>query len=224
MNKCPNCGKKNSDDNKFCGECGYQLPPPQNYCPECDITFKKGENFCTQCGHVLVNESKYFFELERLEKQRLEEKRLKEEKDYMEKLKKRDPKKYKELKSRSEIDKQNIEDRMYYEIDDDAYLKWSKDNDINQTKEEFIKHSSKFASGYEIDAYVHTIKRYEKLLNNKQKLKEYDKLFKVLKYDSLNRLRIYKHLYYRKGLLLLEYVEKYSIEEICDIINNFDKK
>lgn len=181
----------------------------------------------------------YFIELERLEEERRveEEKRLKKErlynyfadnskneKAYMEKLKIGDHKKYEELISRSEIDKQEIEKRMYNEINNKAYLKWSNNNDISQTKEEFIIESSKFASEYEIDAYVYTIKRYEKLLKNKQKLEEYDKLFKTLSYKSLTKLQKYKNLNYRKGLLLLEYVEKYSIDEICDIINNFDKK
>ena len=81
MIECPNCGKKNSDENKFCGECGYPLPEPENYCPECDRTFKKGEKFCTQCGHVLINECEYRSEQQSLEEQRryeewLEEQRL----------------------------------------------------------------------------------------------------------------------------------------------------
>lgn len=222
MIKCLNCGKKNSDENKFCGECGYPLPAPQNYCPECDVTFKKGEKFCTQCGHVLVNEVEYFIELERLEEQRLKEQKLRQEKEYMEKLKNENPKKYDELKSRSETDKETIEEVMGYEIDDEAYLKWSKDNNISETKDEFIKDCTNLASEYQIDAYVHTIHRYEKLINNKQKLEEYNTLFKLLKNDSIRKLRKYKNLKYRKGLLLLEYVEQYSIEEIFDIINNFD--
>ncbi|WP_346661754.1 zinc ribbon domain-containing protein [uncultured Methanobrevibacter sp.] len=64
MIECPNCGKRNSDDNKFCGECGTQLPAPKNYCPECEITFKKGEKFCTQCGNKLVNEIEYLEQTE----------------------------------------------------------------------------------------------------------------------------------------------------------------
>lgn len=71
MIKCPDCGKRNSDDNKYCGECGTKLPAPQNYCPYCEITFKKGEKFCTQCGEELVNEFEYI--LEEQEKQRRHE-------------------------------------------------------------------------------------------------------------------------------------------------------
>ena len=86
MIECPNCGKRNLDDNKFCGECGTKLPAPQNYCPICDKTYNK-EKFCTQCGNKLVNKLEYLQELERLRrnareaKEKFEEqKRLKEEK------------------------------------------------------------------------------------------------------------------------------------------------
>lgn len=58
MIECPNCGKNNSDDNKFCGECGSPLPKPKNYCPVCNIIFKTGEKFCTKCGtKLIVNEN-----------------------------------------------------------------------------------------------------------------------------------------------------------------------
>ena len=56
---CPNCGKINSEDNKFCGECGSKLPKPQNYCPECEKTYVTGEKLCTTCGCKLVNQEDY---------------------------------------------------------------------------------------------------------------------------------------------------------------------
>ena len=59
MIECPKCGKKNSLDNKFCGECGAELPEPKNYCPRCNITHKKGEKFCTKCGNKLVSQTEY---------------------------------------------------------------------------------------------------------------------------------------------------------------------
>ncbi len=58
MLSCPKCGKRNPDDNKFCGECGTKLPAPENYCPKCKKTYSDGENFCTQCGIKLVNKEK----------------------------------------------------------------------------------------------------------------------------------------------------------------------
>ena len=59
MIECPKCGKKNSLDNKFCGECGAELPEPKIYCPRCDITHKNGEKFCTKCGNKLISQTDY---------------------------------------------------------------------------------------------------------------------------------------------------------------------
>lgn len=56
---CPNCGKRNADENKFCGECGSKLPAPKNFCPICNKTYDTGEKFCTNCGQKLVNKEEY---------------------------------------------------------------------------------------------------------------------------------------------------------------------
>lgn len=55
MVECPNCGKNNFVENKFCSECGTKLPPPQNYCPNCDESYYDDEKFCTECGTKLIN-------------------------------------------------------------------------------------------------------------------------------------------------------------------------
>lgn len=76
MIECPNCGKKNSEDNKFCGECGLKLPDPEIYCPKCDKKYLTGEKFCTKCGQKLVNKLEYEkikmdYEIARLAEERL---------------------------------------------------------------------------------------------------------------------------------------------------------
>lgn len=57
MLKCPNCGKLNSNENKFCGECGSKLETIADYCPNCDKTYFTGEKFCTQCGTKLTTKN-----------------------------------------------------------------------------------------------------------------------------------------------------------------------
>jgi len=54
MLKCPNCGKLNDNNNKFCGECGFKLETRNDYCPNCDRTYSDGEKFCTECGTKLT--------------------------------------------------------------------------------------------------------------------------------------------------------------------------
>lgn len=53
MIKCPNCGKRNRNDNKFCGECGTDLSEAKMICPNCEKIHFEGENFCTNCGSEL---------------------------------------------------------------------------------------------------------------------------------------------------------------------------
>lgn len=54
---CPNCGAKNSQNVKFCGECGSPLnaapPRPQGLCPSCGTQNAPGTRFCGECGTKL---------------------------------------------------------------------------------------------------------------------------------------------------------------------------
>ena len=59
MIKCPNCGKRNPENNKFCGECGTDLSEAEIQCPNCEKMHKDGEKFCTDCGTKLVNQLEY---------------------------------------------------------------------------------------------------------------------------------------------------------------------
>ena len=59
MIKCPNCGKRNPNDNKFCGECGTDLSEAEMQCPKCEKIHKDGEKFCTNCGTKLVTKIEY---------------------------------------------------------------------------------------------------------------------------------------------------------------------
>lgn len=59
MIKCPNCGKRNPNDNKFCGECGTNLSEAEMQCPNCEKIHKDGEKFCTNCGTKLVTPTEY---------------------------------------------------------------------------------------------------------------------------------------------------------------------
>jgi len=45
MIKCPNCGKRNPNKNKFCGECGTDLSEAQMICPNCEKIHYEGEIF-----------------------------------------------------------------------------------------------------------------------------------------------------------------------------------
>lgn len=55
MIKCPSCGKRNPNDNKFCGECGTDLSEAEMHCPNCGKIHVNGEKFCTECGEILIN-------------------------------------------------------------------------------------------------------------------------------------------------------------------------
>ena len=103
MIECPNCGRLNSNDNKFCGECGTKLPEPINYCPKCERKYD-GEKFCTQCGTKLVNETEYLQEVERLKQ---EEKRRQEEL-----MKQEEKRKLREKRRQEELMKQEKERKL----------------------------------------------------------------------------------------------------------------
>lgn len=110
MIECPNCGRLNSDDNKFCGTCGTKLPAPEIYCPKCERRYD-GENFCTQCGTKLVNEKEYLEEVERLKQE--EEKRKYREKIRQEKLLKyKEEQKLREKRRQEKLLKQEEERKL----------------------------------------------------------------------------------------------------------------
>ncbi len=57
MVKCPNCGRENPKDAKFCLECGQKVEKPQNenmvVCPACGATVPEAK-FCLECGHKFL--------------------------------------------------------------------------------------------------------------------------------------------------------------------------
>ena len=57
MIKCPNCGNRNPETNKFCGECGTDLSEAVIVCPSCGIINKKGTKYCDKCGFNLFEEN-----------------------------------------------------------------------------------------------------------------------------------------------------------------------
>ena len=46
---CPNCGNKNTEGFKFCGECGIALNV-KRFCTECGATLEGNPKFCPMCG------------------------------------------------------------------------------------------------------------------------------------------------------------------------------
>ena len=51
---CPECGKQNPSDTRFCGECGSRMesPAPEvSVCPSCNAATAPGVKFCEKCGH-----------------------------------------------------------------------------------------------------------------------------------------------------------------------------
>lgn len=47
--KCPNCGKENSKDSKFCNNCGTKLNVDY-YCKNCGTKLDADSKFCPNCG------------------------------------------------------------------------------------------------------------------------------------------------------------------------------
>jgi class 3 adenylate cyclase/tetratricopeptide (TPR) repeat protein len=50
MRQCPNCGKENPSEQKFCGECGARLG---SVCPACQAQNPPENKFCGECGTPL---------------------------------------------------------------------------------------------------------------------------------------------------------------------------
>jgi len=53
MVDCPNCGRENQPNQKFCGECGTRLT---STCPNCGTANQPGQKFCGECGAALTPE------------------------------------------------------------------------------------------------------------------------------------------------------------------------
>lgn len=54
MNYCPNCGKKQDLENRYCGNCGMDLTNLEKvstkYCPNCGGERKSNSKYCGNCG------------------------------------------------------------------------------------------------------------------------------------------------------------------------------
>ena len=57
---CPNCGRDNASDVKFCTKCGAKLSvvakPPESVCPKCRTRLPEGDEFCGNCGWKLTQQ------------------------------------------------------------------------------------------------------------------------------------------------------------------------
>ncbi len=49
--RCPQCGRENAPDAKFCGECGMRLA---SACPACGSVNPPSNRFCSACGALLI--------------------------------------------------------------------------------------------------------------------------------------------------------------------------
>ncbi|MCO6509693.1 MAG: SPFH domain-containing protein [Aridibacter famidurans] len=47
---CPNCGKPNSPEAKFCAECGGKMEVAKVPCVKCGAELREGAKFCSECG------------------------------------------------------------------------------------------------------------------------------------------------------------------------------
>jgi predicted nucleic acid-binding Zn ribbon protein len=51
---CPQCGKVNSDESRFCEECGATVGVlPREFCKICGTMNQQGLKFCGECGTKL---------------------------------------------------------------------------------------------------------------------------------------------------------------------------
>jgi predicted RNA-binding Zn-ribbon protein involved in translation (DUF1610 family) len=46
---CPDCGKKNLGDSKYCSNCGREKPT-QRVCANCGAKIGNNDKFCRKCG------------------------------------------------------------------------------------------------------------------------------------------------------------------------------
>ncbi len=57
MKKCPNCGKENSDNAKFCIDCGASLNDHNLRCPRCNAVTSANSKICPKCGYRFTSVS-----------------------------------------------------------------------------------------------------------------------------------------------------------------------
>ena len=50
---CPNCGKENKPEARYCIHCGETLPEEEQPCPECGFLNPPAAKFCQECGRPL---------------------------------------------------------------------------------------------------------------------------------------------------------------------------
>ena len=125
-----------------------------------------------------------------------------------------------EAKREKEEKRNQLYKKMYVEIDEDAFLKWSIDNFVEyDTKEEFIKYACD-CSENEINNYIYTINLYKELLDNPEKLSIYNKLYYELDEESLEILNNDISQNFSKGLLILNCLNRYDETKIRRIIKN----
>ena len=48
--ECPNCGKQNSVNAKFCADCGGKMEVAKVPCVKCGAQLREGAKFCSECG------------------------------------------------------------------------------------------------------------------------------------------------------------------------------
>ena len=47
---CPNCGKQNAPNAKFCADCGGKMEVAKVPCTKCGAQLREGAKFCSECG------------------------------------------------------------------------------------------------------------------------------------------------------------------------------
>lgn len=57
MKKCPNCGKENNDNAKFCIDCGASLSDHNIRCPRCNAVTNANSKICPKCGYRFTSVS-----------------------------------------------------------------------------------------------------------------------------------------------------------------------
>lgn len=50
--KCPECGKRNDNDIKYCDACGYTL---RLFCDACGEENEDNAEYCKECGNAFNN-------------------------------------------------------------------------------------------------------------------------------------------------------------------------